>query len=200
MTDERFMREPEVERKTGLSRTTRWRLEQAGQFPHKRKLSQNAVGWLASEIETWMAERVEASAVPTKIEDGAEGQITALEAEEAERDPRQSSVDGEEQVVSLTVASGLYRILQEAMANVLKHARASEVKVAIAFEPAAVSITVADNGNGFDEGNHPGGYGLANMRERAEEMGGEFQITSAPGEGTSVQVTLPLGEEDDGSH
>ncbi len=62
MTDERFLREPEVHRVTGLSRTTRWRLEQSGRFPRKRKLSDNAVGWLASEIEAWMAERVEASA------------------------------------------------------------------------------------------------------------------------------------------
>ena len=62
MTDERFLREPEVQHVTGLSRTTRWRLEQEGQFPRKRKLSQNAVGWLASEIEAWMAERTEASA------------------------------------------------------------------------------------------------------------------------------------------
>ncbi len=62
MTNERFLREPEVQHVTGLSRTTRWRLEQSGQFPRKRKLSQNAVGWLASEIEAWMAERAEASA------------------------------------------------------------------------------------------------------------------------------------------
>ncbi len=57
MTDERFLREPEVHRVTALSRTTRWRLEQADRFPRKRKLSDNAVGWLASEIEAWMAER-----------------------------------------------------------------------------------------------------------------------------------------------
>ncbi len=62
MTDERVLREPEVQHVTGLSRTTRWRLEQAGRFPPKRKLSDNAVGWLASEIEAWMAERTEASA------------------------------------------------------------------------------------------------------------------------------------------
>ncbi len=62
MTDERFLREPEVQHVTGLSRTTRWRLERTGRFPRKRKLSDNAVGWLASEIEAWMAERTEASA------------------------------------------------------------------------------------------------------------------------------------------
>ncbi len=58
---DRFLREPEVKRITGLSRTTRWRLERRGEFPRRRILSRNAVGWLASQIETWMAERTEAA-------------------------------------------------------------------------------------------------------------------------------------------
>ena len=55
--EDRFMREPEVQRITGLSRTTRWRLERLSKFPRRRQLSVNAVGWLASEINAWMAER-----------------------------------------------------------------------------------------------------------------------------------------------
>ncbi len=58
---DRFLREPEVARLTGLSRTTRWRLERAGRFPRKRRISENAVAWVASEIEIWMAERPEAA-------------------------------------------------------------------------------------------------------------------------------------------
>ena len=57
----RFLREPEVARLTGLSRTTRWRLERAGRFPRRRLISENAVAWVASEIEIWMAERPEAA-------------------------------------------------------------------------------------------------------------------------------------------
>ena len=56
-TEDRFMREPEVRRITGLSRTTRWRLERARKFPRRRQISTNAVGWLASEINAWMAEQ-----------------------------------------------------------------------------------------------------------------------------------------------
>ena len=56
-TTDRFMREPEVERVTGLSRTTRWRLQRAGEFPLKRQISPNATAWLASEIFAWMAEK-----------------------------------------------------------------------------------------------------------------------------------------------
>jgi prophage regulatory protein len=51
---ERILREPEVRTMTGLSRTTRWRLERAGQFPPKRQISAGAVGWLESEILAWM--------------------------------------------------------------------------------------------------------------------------------------------------
>ena len=60
-SQDRFLREAEVHRITGLSRTTRWRMERRGDFPRRRILSRNAVGWLASQIETWMAERVEAA-------------------------------------------------------------------------------------------------------------------------------------------
>ncbi len=60
--DDRFLREPEVRRITGLSRTTRWRMERLGEFPHKRRISKNAVAWLASEIKSWMAERIDQAA------------------------------------------------------------------------------------------------------------------------------------------
>jgi prophage regulatory protein len=56
--EDRFIREPEVKRVTGLSRTTRWRLERKGKFPQRRQLSENAVGWLESEIRLWMASRM----------------------------------------------------------------------------------------------------------------------------------------------
>ena len=55
-TTDRFMREPEVQHVTGLSRTTRWRLERAGKFPRKRQLSANVKANLASEIKAWVAE------------------------------------------------------------------------------------------------------------------------------------------------
>ena len=56
-TRDRFMREPEVHNITGLSRTTRWRLEREGKFPRRRAISDAAVGWLESEIDSWVAAR-----------------------------------------------------------------------------------------------------------------------------------------------
>ena len=58
MTD-RFIREPEVRRTTGLSRTTRWRLERDGRFPSRRRISPNAVAWLESEVQDWLRTRSE---------------------------------------------------------------------------------------------------------------------------------------------
>ena len=54
---DRFLREREVQGITGLSRTTRWRLEREGKFPARRQISDNAVGWLESEISDWIASR-----------------------------------------------------------------------------------------------------------------------------------------------
>ena len=57
---DRFLRESEVRRITGLSRTTRWRLERHGDFPRRRQISTNAVAWLESEIRQWQAEKAAA--------------------------------------------------------------------------------------------------------------------------------------------
>ena len=54
---DRFLREPEVHNITGLSRTTRWRLEREGKFPRRRAISDASVGWLESEIASWVADR-----------------------------------------------------------------------------------------------------------------------------------------------
>ncbi len=57
-----ILRTSDVTRITGLSRTTLWRMERRGEFPHKRRISKNAVAWLASEIKSWMAERIDQAA------------------------------------------------------------------------------------------------------------------------------------------
>ncbi len=59
---DRFIREPECRRITGLSRTTRWRLERANAFPKRRVISPNAVGWLESEVQEWLRSRAESAA------------------------------------------------------------------------------------------------------------------------------------------
>jgi signal transduction histidine kinase len=97
----------------------------------------------------------------------------------------------------------LYRIIRESVHNVVKHARATEAEVRLRATPNAVKVTVRDDGVGFasDARTNSGrfraaqGLGLLSMRERASEHGGLFHITSEPGRGTVVEVTLPFVSE-----
>jgi len=87
----------------------------------------------------------------------------------------------------------LFRILQEALTNVARHAQATQVTVRLAHENASVVLEVMDNGRGFADaaGPHPRSLGLLGMRERAVTLGGETSVTSEPGHGTTVHVRLP---------
>jgi signal transduction histidine kinase len=94
------------------------------------------------------------------------------------------------------VEEGLYRIAQEALNNALKHAAASSVTVRIQAIDGRVELEVIDDGAGFDFDTvrDRGGVGLASMRERAEQLGGKFQVQSAPGFGTTVRASeIPSG-------
>jgi signal transduction histidine kinase len=92
----------------------------------------------------------------------------------------------------------LYRVAQEALNNVVKHAAARQAKLTLLRQGADVVLRVADNGQGFDPtdalaaGTSRGSFGILSMRERAEALGGQLRIDSAPGEGTTITVTMPL--------
>ncbi len=88
----------------------------------------------------------------------------------------------------------LYHITLEALNNALKHAFASAVTVQVCADEQAVFLDVIDNGTGFDAAamTKPGGMGLSNMRERAEELGGTFTIESSVQGGTTVRARLPF--------
>jgi len=92
----------------------------------------------------------------------------------------------------------LFRIVQEAISNILRHADATIVKIDMhQKEDQYVYIFISDNGKGF-EVNHQkqSSYGLSNMKERCEEIGGEFTVRSKKGEGTHIEIHIPIrGEE-----
>jgi signal transduction histidine kinase len=90
----------------------------------------------------------------------------------------------------------LLRIAQEAVANILKHAEATRIWIKLHIESSKLYLRIRDNGRGFDQngvfatlGGH---FGLIGMRERAERLGGEMNLASHPGEGTEVEVKVPL--------
>ena len=96
------------------------------------------------------------------------------------------------------VEVALYRIAQEALQNVVKHADATRVRLVLSTGPAGVRLAVEDDGRGFDgdgigEAEDRHSYGMVGMRERAELIGATLTITSWPGRGTTVEVVVPTG-------
>jgi signal transduction histidine kinase len=103
---------------------------------------------------------------------------------------------GRRLALSELVETQLFAIGREALANVQKHARASAAHVRVEAQQGQVLLEVRDNGHGFDLGaGHPGHFGLDSMRSRAAEIGGRLTITSAPGSGTAVRVSVPAETE-----
>jgi two-component system sensor histidine kinase UhpB len=90
-------------------------------------------------------------------------------------------------------ATALFRILQESLTNIARHARASAFDVRLTAEPRVVTLIVSDNGRGItdEECRDPRSIGLIGMRERAQAFGGTIQFTGTPGAGTTITVSLP---------
>jgi two-component system sensor histidine kinase UhpB len=115
-------------------------------------------------------------------------------------------VAGDEQAISTALKTALFRVAQEALTNVVKHAGARAAKVRLLYGPEAVILQVEDDGRGFDTSvlTNPEGYswGLVGMQERASLLGGRLRIQSKPGQGTTVAVTIPYQEraEEDNEH
>jgi two-component system sensor histidine kinase UhpB len=87
------------------------------------------------------------------------------------------------------------RIAQEALMNIARHAHATHVDLSLRQEQQEICMTIQDNGTGiqsWQEANRPGSHGLTIMRERAEAFGGNLRVRSVPGQGTTIEVTIPL--------
>jgi CheY-like chemotaxis protein len=93
-----------------------------------------------------------------------------------------------------SIAACFYRIAQEALRNVSKHAKAFDVEVKLAVAGHELELSIIDSGTGFDTTRVTSGLGLHSMRERAELASGSFSVTSEPGSGTRIVVTIPLHE------
>jgi PAS domain S-box-containing protein len=126
-----------------------------------------------------------------------EGLIAAVQRQVASLRARHAlQVDanlGSEPAVTLEVKEALYRIAQEAMHNVVKHAHATSLRVDLRQADRHLVVEIADNGVGFDPtGAYSGHLGLTSMRERAAALGADLAIESAPGQGTRLTVRLPI--------
>jgi len=99
----------------------------------------------------------------------------------------------DEPPIPLMMKESLYRVAQEALQNIIKHAHATSVGVKMVCDNGTLRLEVKDNGAGFDSKQEfPGHFGLHTMRERIERLGGEFTIESSPQEGTRIYAEVPL--------
>jgi signal transduction histidine kinase len=102
-------------------------------------------------------------------------------------------------ILPTPISTALFHISQEALANAAKHAEAQLVKMNLWTVPGRVMMEISDDGVGFDMSkvSLALGHGLANMRTRARKMGGDIEVNSEPGKGTTVLTWIPLDQNDD---
>jgi signal transduction histidine kinase len=87
--------------------------------------------------------------------------------------------------------STIYRLVQEALSNIAKHARAERVRLRVRENDDTIEVSIEDDGVGFDPETIDRGFGLVGMRERVSMVGGEMEIRSSPGQGATVTARLP---------
>jgi two-component system NarL family sensor kinase len=100
---------------------------------------------------------------------------------------------GDDRPLPVRFEAGLYRIAQEALANIEQHARARHARLRLELTPEQVLLTIGDDGQGFESAQVPKDrYGLIGMNERARLLGGTLSLESSPGSGTCLEVSIPL--------
>jgi len=130
-----------------------------------------------------------------------EGLVTALRIRLAAVEARagvQSELEVEgERRLPIEIEQELYRIAQEALNNIMKHAQAQHVRILLQFTTEAVRLQVTDDGAGFDarDAQTTGGMGLRSYAARSAKIGGQVTVDSQPGRGTTVTVTVAIGDE-----
>ncbi len=121
--------------------------------------------------------------------------LTALAKEYAAQGKLQLKLDvvGDNRQLPVRIEAGLYRMAQEALTNVLRHASARHLTVQLTIGPDQIRLIIEDDGRGFDPADVPKDrYGLIGLNERARLLGGTLQLCSCPGEGTSLEIVIPL--------
>jgi NarL family two-component system sensor histidine kinase LiaS len=127
--------------------------------------------------------------------------LAAALSEYAEDWSRQNRIAAEvrvqrQQVLPLEIEQTVFRIVQEALANVARHSNASRVDIDLVYSKEIVSCTIHDNGDGFDPETRDKGFGLRSIGERVDTLGGNLAIESNQGKGTSISINIPIN----GSH
>ena len=180
---------------TGLKLELSWL---SGRVKEGRQATAEEVGAMRQLLDTAIASvrRIATELRPLILDDLGFGEAVAWQtAEFAKRSGLKVDLDLQAQalVKDDVVATALFRIVQESLTNVVRHAGASSVQVRLTSDEDHLVLTVCDNGGGIVAGGRSGtGIGLVSMRERATALGGQLKIAGEPGAGTTIEVILPL--------
>lgn len=111
--------------------------------------------------------------------------------------PVDVTISGTPRRLPIATSAALYRIVQEGLGNIFRHAKASQVRIDVTFTNDDVSLAISDDGVGIGESDPEGrtGYGMGNLRARVGDLGGDVSVDSNPGEGTCIRVTVPAATE-----
>jgi signal transduction histidine kinase len=133
---------------------------------------------------------------------GSEGFVGAVQGQVKEFQavselPVELSVTGSPVRLPIETSASLYRIVQEGLGNIFRHARATKVRIDVEFAPEQLRLAIEDNGIGIEEPATDGrvGFGMGNLRRRVDDLGGELDVKSVAGTGTRIEVAVPIGGE-----
>ena len=159
--------------------------------PHRiRKVVRQALALTRANLEEARRSVLDLRAAP--LEGRTLTEALQLLVEQAEV-PVEMVVTGANRPLPPRVEISLYRMAQEALTNIGRHAQATKAWLEVIMSPEGVKLTVADNGHGFDPEQIPDNrYGLLGLNERVKLLHGRLQVESTPGQGTRLEVTIPL--------
>ncbi len=181
---------------TGLKMDIAWLMKKVGQEDQAIKSKFNdALILVDSTVKS--IRRIATELRPSIIDDlGLNAALEWLVSEFTERLNVEIEYENnfDDKNVAPDIAIGLFRILQESLTNIAKHANASKIKISIIKEPDAIKLLIADNGIGFDSTTKPSqlSFGLLGIKERTHMLKGAHSIFTKPGKGTKIEIRIPL--------
>ncbi|MFN8459629.1 MAG: GAF domain-containing sensor histidine kinase, partial [Anaerolineae bacterium] len=171
-------------------------LLEAGVSPERvRQTVQQALDLTRSNLEEARRSVLDLRAAPLEGRTLVEA-LTALTEDWTRQHglPAFFSAAGGTRPLAVRLEVGLYRIAQEALTNIARHAQASQVSLELVTTPTQIRLNIEDDGQGFEADDiSPGRYGLLGLNERAKLLGGTLRLESSSGAGTRLEVTIPLG-------
>jgi two-component system NarL family sensor kinase len=169
-------------------------LESGAESQDVRKRLRHALGLTRTHLEEARRSVLDLRAAPLEGRSLAEALSSLAESHRGEGGLEiEFSVIGGDHPLPVRIEAGLYRMAQEALSNVLQHARAAHARLQLKVLPDQAALSVEDDGQGFDPADiSPGRFGLVGLNERARLLGGRLRLESSPGEGTYLEVTVPL--------